>query len=118
MELLEKIKLRLGIEDTNRDEQIKAYIQDITDKIKSICKRCDFPKQLEYLVIRYAMNCYLYYKDKDNNSNEQLQVSSASDNGQSVNFKTVEIVSKDDVDLDKFITKNMAEISNYAYMGW
>lgn len=118
MNLLDKVKERLSITDKEQDKKIQGYIDEITDKIKSICNRIDLPTELEYLVIRYAKDCFTYYKNKDNSSNEQLQVTSASDNGQTVSFKMVENVSKDDVDLDKIIAKNMDEISMYAYMRW
>lgn len=118
MELLSKVKERLDITDDKQDKKIQGYIDDITSKIKSICKRTDFPQELNYMCIEFARKSYLYYKDKDNSTNEQLQVTSASDSGQSVNFKTIETVTKDDIDLDKVIAKNMAEISNYAYMEW
>lgn len=118
MELLKKVKERLGITDTSQDKQIQSYIDVITDKVKSICNRIDFPEELSYLAIDYAKNCYMYYKNKDNSNNEQLQVTSASDNGQSVNFKTVEMVTKDDVDVNKVVEKNIDEISMYAYMRW
>lgn len=118
MNLLDKVKERLSIMDASQDKKIQGYIDEITDKIKSICNRIDYPEELNYLAIKYAKDCFMYYKNKDNSSNEQLQVTSASDNGQTVSFKTVENVSKDDVDLDKIIAKNMEEISNYAYMRW
>lgn len=118
MELLKKVKERLGITDTSEDTKIQGYIDDVIDKIKSICNRIDFPEELNYLAINYAKNCYIYYKNKDDSSNEQLQVTSASDNGQSVNFKTVETVTKDDVDINKVVEKNADEISMYAYMRW
>lgn len=118
MELLDKVKERLDITDTSQDKKIQGYIDDITNKIKSICNRIDYPEELNYLAINYAKNCYIYYKNKDNANNEQLQVTSASDNGQTVNFKAIETVSKDDVDVDKVIDKNMDEISMYAYMRW
>lgn len=118
MNLLEKVKERLELTDTEQDKKIQSYIDEITDKIKSICNRIDFPEQLNYLAIKYAKDCYIYYKNKDNSNNEQSQVTSASDNGQTVNFKTIENVSKDDVDLNKIIAKNQDEISMYAYMRW
>lgn len=118
MDLLEKVKDRLEITDTSQDKKIQGYIDEITNKIKSICNRIDYPEELTYLAIKYAKNCYLYYKDKDNSSNEQLQATSASDNGQTVNFKIVENISKDEVDVDKVISKNQDEISMYAYMRW
>ena len=118
MSLLEKVKERLDITDTNEDKKIQSYIDEITDKVKSICNRIDYPEELNYLVIKYARDCYIYYKNKDSSNNEQLQVTSASDNGQTVSFKTIENVSKDDVDIDKIVAKNMDEISMYAYMRW
>lgn len=116
MDLLNKVKERLNITDSKQDKQIKGYIDDITDKIKSICNRIDLPKELEYLVIRYAMNCTVFYK---NGYGEGKQVvSSASDNGQTVSFKDVGAVTADDVNMDKYIDKNKDEISMYAYMRW
>lgn len=118
--ILERVKGLLELEDKDSvfDSKIQGYIDLFCDKVKSICKRKDFPQELNYMCIEFARKNYLYYKDKDNSSNEQLQVTSASDNGQSVNFKTIEIITKDDVDIDKVIANNMAEISNYAFMEW
>lgn len=118
MTILERVKNLLKITDTNIDNKIQEYIDLFCDKIKSICNRIDFPSELDYMAVDFAQKCYIYYKNKDNSSNEQLQVTSASDNGQSVNFKTVETITKDDVDLDKVISKNIDEISMYAYMRW
>lgn len=118
MNLLDEVKKRLEIEDKSQDDKIQGYIDDITNKIKSICNRIDFPEELNYLAINYAKDCYIYYKDKDNSSNEQLQVTSVSDNGQSANFKTLETVTKDDIDINKVVEKNSDEISMYAYMRW
>lgn len=116
MELLKKVKERLDITDTSQDKKIQSYIDDITDKIKSNCNRIDLPKELEYLVIRYAMNCTVFYK---NGYGEGKQViSSASDNGQTVAFKDVGAITSDDVNMDKYIDKNKDEISMYAYMRW
>ncbi len=116
MGLLEIVKERLEIKDKNQDKKIQGYIDDITNKIKSICNRVDLPQELEYLVIRYAMNCVVFYK---NGYGEGKQVvSSVSDNGQSVSFKDVGAVTSDDINMDKYIEKNKDEISMYAYMRW
>lgn len=116
MKLLDVVKERLDIEDKNQDRKIQGYIDDITNKIKSICNRIDLPQELEYLVIRYAMNCVVFYK---NGYGEGKQViSSMTDVNQSVSFKDVGAVTADDVNMDKYIEKNMNEISMYAYMRW
>ena len=116
MKLLDIVKERLDIEDKNQDRKIQGYIDDITNKIKSICNRIDLPQELEYLVIRYAMNCVVFYK---NGYGEGKQVvSSMTDVNQSVSFKDVGAVTADDVNMDKYIEKNKDEISMYAYMRW
>ena len=114
MKLLDIVKERLDIEDKNQDRKIQGYIDDITNKIKSICNRVDLPQELEYLVIRYAMNCVVFYK---NGYGEGKQVvSSMTDVNQSVSFKDVGAVTADDVNMDKYLDKNKDEISMYAYM--
>ena len=116
MDLLSKVKERLDIIDTSQDKKIEGYIDDITEKIKSICNRIDLPKELEYLVIRYAMNCTVFYK---NGYGEGKQVvSSMADVNQSISFKDVGAVTADDVNMDKYIEKNKDEISMYAYIRW
>lgn len=116
MEFLEVVKERLNISSSDQDKKIQGYIDDITNKIKSICNRIDLPQELEYLVIRYAMNCVVFYK-KGYGEGKQV-VSSVSDNGQSISFKDVGAVTADDVNMDKYIEKNKDEISMYAYMRW
>lgn len=116
MEILEVVKERLNISSSDQDEKIQGYIDDITNKIKSICNRINLPQELEYLVIRYAMNCVVFYK-KGYGEGKQV-VSSVSDNGQSISFKDVGAVTADDVNMDKYIEKNKDEISMYAYMRW
>lgn len=116
MKLLDIVKERLDIKDENQDKKIQGYIDDITNKIKSICNRIDLPEELEYLVIRYAMNCVVFYK---NGYGEGKQVvSSMTDVNQTVSFKDVGAVTADDINMDKYIEKNKDEISMYAYMRW
>ena len=116
MNLLDKVKERLNIIDDNQDNKIQGYIDEINDKIKSVCNRIDIPEELNYLIIRYAMNCIVFYK---NGYGEGKQVvATASDNGQSVSFKDIGSVNSDDVDIDTYLKKNKDEISMYAYMRW
>ena len=116
MELIDKVKERLDITDDKQDKKIQGYIDEITNKIKSICNRTDLPTELEHLVVRYAMNCTVFYK---NGYGEDKQVvSSMTDVNQSVSFRDIGTVTADDVDMDKYIEKNKDEISMYAYMRW
>lgn len=116
MSLLEKVKIRLNINDSEKDCIVQGYIDDVVGKIKSVCNRQDLPQELEYLVIKYAMNCMAYYKNGYGETTEKI--SSISDNGQSVSYKDDKTITADDVDVDKYIDKNKDEISMYAYMRW
>ena len=116
--ILNKVKTILGITGNNEDAKIMEYISLFCDKVKSICNRSDFPEELNYMAVEYVRKCYTYYKNKTADSNEKIVVSSASDNGQSVSFNTIETISKSDVDIDNFAKKNADEISMYAYMRW
>ena len=118
MELLKKVKERLNIIDNKRDREIIGYIETFQDKIKSICSREDFPKELNYMCIEFAKKSCIYYSNMKEPTNRKIEVTSASDNGQSVGFKVTEVITADDVDIENVINKNMAEISNYAYMRW
>ena len=51
MDLLNEVKERLDIKDNSQDKKIQGYIDDITNKIKSICNRIDFPEELSYLAV-------------------------------------------------------------------
>ena len=114
--ILGKVKERLDNASDIQDVTIEGYIEDFCRKIISICNRFEFPKELDYLAIRYAMNCTVFYKDGYGEGKKV--VSSVSDNGQSVSYKDVGGLTSDDVDLDKYIEKNFNEISEYAYMRW
>ena len=117
-ELLKKVKEKLNITNNTQDTKIKSYIELFQDKIKSVWNRDDFPQKLNYMCIEFARKKYLYYSNIDESSNQKIEVTSASENGQSVGFKITEVVKVEDIDIDNFINKNMSEIKNYAYMRW
>ncbi len=117
-EILNKVKKFLNINSDKEDAKLKTYIELFQNRVISICKRRDFPKELEYMCIDFVRKRYICYLNLDVDSNKKVEVTSASDNGQSVSFKTTEIVKIEDVDIDNYINKNIAEISNYAYMEW
>ena len=119
-EILAEVKRLVDIreDDTSKDTKIMGYISLFQNKIKSICQRDDFPEKLNYMCVEFARKSYKYFKDLDENSNQKVEVTSASDNGQTVQLKVTEIISASDVDVDKFVNKNISEIKNYAYMGW
>ena len=48
--ILKKVKELLELEDKDNvfDSKIQGYIDIFCDKVKSICKRKDFPQELKY----------------------------------------------------------------------
>ncbi|MBR2744944.1 MAG: phage head-tail connector protein [Clostridia bacterium] len=115
--LVEKVKKVLEIQNNDSNAKIQSYLDSFCSKIKSVCNRADFPNDLDYMAVEYARRCFIYYKNKTTD-NEQLQVTSATDNGQTVHFSTSETVTKSDVDINNYIRQNADEISMYAYMRW
>lgn len=63
------------------------------------------------------MNCVVFYNEWMM-ENEKQVISSMTDVNSTVSFKDVGAVTSDDVNMDKYIEKNMDEISMYAYMRW
>lgn len=108
----------LKINNFEKQSKLKDYITQFQSKIKSICKRSDFPEELNYMCKDFTRKSYIYYSNIDEKTNRKIEITSAGDNGQSVSVKTTAPITADDVDLNKYVNKNIREISNYAYMGW
>lgn len=103
---------------TECSEKAKFFLEEFIAKIKSVCKRKDFPKELVYLAKKYVIN-NLSALDKNNDyGNGKTEISSMSDNGQAITVSNNTSIKKEDIDLSSFIEKNKAEIAQYAYMGW
>lgn len=52
--ILERVKTLLEIQDNNSDNKIQEYIDIFCDKVKSICKRIDFPSELGLYGCRFC----------------------------------------------------------------
>ncbi len=112
----EKVKALLNITDIEKDVLIDFFIEQFTSKIKSICRREDFPKNLEYMCIKYTLN---NIKASENGYGEgKNNVESITDGDQNIRYKNDTVLKKEDIELESFISKNIKEISNYALMGW
>lgn len=114
--LLEEVKTDLEITNILCDIKIKKYLKEFINKIISVCNRNDFPSELNYLAVKYAEDCFYYYKNIDNNGSKEI--SSISDSGQNISYKNDKLIKKEDVDLNIVINKNSSEISNYSRVRW
>ena len=108
-------KLLIEIQDfdesLSESDRILFFLNQFAKKVKSVCKRNDFPEELEYMAIEYAINNVNY-------ENKKMRIASMSDEGQTVTFDNSAEIKKEDIDLNMYINKNMSEIAQYAYMGW
>lgn len=99
-------------------EKVKFFLEEFVAKIKSVCKRQDFPEELEYLAKKYVINNLSALDKNGDYGNGKSEISSMSDNGQTITLTNNTSLKKEDIDLSLFIEKNKAEIAQYAYMGW
>ena len=104
-------EVQKNIEISGKQARIEFLLNQFANKIKSVCKRKDFPVDLEYMAVEYAINNITY-------ENKKKAIASMSDEGQTVTFDNSAEIKKEDIDLDMYINKNITEIAQYAYMGW
>lgn len=111
-----KIKEILNITDTKLDGYLKFCENNITDKILDRCNIETVPKRLNSLIQEFLIE--QYNLNKDGVGEGKKEVSSASDNGQSVSFKTVGGVNSMSKNVDEFLDRNMATLIKYRKMRW
>ncbi len=110
------IKEILNITDTKLDGYLNFCETNITDKILDKCNIETIPERLNSLIQEFLIE--QYNLNKDGVGKGVKEVSSASDNGQSVNFKNVGGVSSMSQNVDEFLDRNMATLIAYRKMRW
>lgn len=111
-----KVKEILNIEDDKLDNYLKFYEQNITDKILDRCNIEDIPERLNSLIQEFLIE--QYNLNKEGIGKGIKEVTSASDNGQSVSFKTVGGASSMSKNVDEFLDRNMSTLVKYRKMRW
>lgn len=111
-----KIKEILNITDDKLDNYLKFCEQNISDKILDRCHIEAIPERLNSLIQEFIIEQYNLNKDGIGKGNKQ--VSSASDNGQTVNFEIVGGASSMSKNVDEFLDRNMATLVKYRKMRW
>lgn len=114
-ENIEIIKEILNIRDYKLDTFLEFCENTIINKILDRCHIESIPERLntliqEFLVEQYKLN-------KDGIGEGKIEVSSASDNGQIVNFKVVGGISSMSKNADEFLDRNMKSLVAYRRMG-
>lgn len=111
-----KIKEMLNITDDKLDNYLKFCEQNISDKILDRCHIETIPERLNSLIQEFLIE--QYNLNKEGIGEGKKQISSASDNGQSVSFNIVGGASSMSKNADEFLDRNMATLVKYRKMRW
>ena len=113
---VKEVKQILNITDGKLDSYLKFCEKNISDKILDRCHIEIIPERLNSLIQEFLIE--QYNLNKEGVGEGKKQVSSASDNGQSVNFKVVGGVNSMSQNVDEFLDRNMATLVKYRKVEW
>lgn len=111
-----KVKEILNIQDDELDNYLNFCETNITDKILDRCNIEAIPERLNSLIQEFLIE--QYNLNKEGVGEGKKQVSSASDNGQSVSFQVVGGVNSMSKNVDEFLARNMTTLVKYRKMRW
>lgn len=111
-----KAKEILGVTDNKLDKYLEFGEKNITNKILDRCNIKSIPDKLNTLIQEFLIEQYKL--NEEGIGEGRKQVSSASDNGQSVNFQTVGGVSSMSKNADAFLDRNMTTLVAYRKIRW
>ncbi|MFR8116899.1 MAG: hypothetical protein ACLVAK_07855 [Clostridia bacterium] len=111
-----RVKEILSITDNKLDNYLEFCERNITDKILDRCYIDTIPERLNSLIQEFLIE--QYNLNKDGIGEGKKQISSASDNGQSVGFQTVGGASSMSQNVDEFLDRNMNTLVQYRKIRW
>ena len=113
---INEVKKILNITDDKLNDYLKFCEQNITDKILDRCNVETIPKRLNLLIQEFLIE---QYKLNENGILEgKKQVSSISDNGQTVQFQIVGGVNAIAKNAEQFLDRNMSALVAYRKIRW
>lgn len=113
---VKEVKQILNIIDDKLDDYLKFCEKNISDKILDRCHIEIIPERLNSLIQEFLIE--QYQLNKDGVGEGKKQVSSASDNGQSVSFQIIGGVSSMSQNVDDFLDRNMTILVKYRKVAW
>lgn len=113
---VEEVKEILNITDSEIDNYLRFCEKNISEKILDRCHIETIPKRLNSLIQEFLIEQYNI--NKEGVGEGKKQVSSASDNGQSVNFQVVGGANSMSKNVDEFLDRNMATLVKYRKVVW
>lgn len=111
-----EIKKVLNITDNKLDNYLMFCETNITDKILDRCHIETIPERLNSLIQEFLIE--QYNLNKEGVGEGKKEISSASDNGQSVNFQIIGGASSMSKNADQFLDRNMSTLVAYRKMRW
>lgn len=115
-ENVNEVKKILSVTDNKLDNYLSFCEKNISDKILDRCNIETIPERLNSLIQEFLIE--QYNLNKEGIGEGKKEVSSASDKGQSVNFKTVGGASSMSQNVDEFLDRNMATLVQYRKLRW
>lgn len=111
---IEAVKLILEIPDAKLDKFLEFCELSVSNKIKDFCNIDEIPERLnttiqEFLIEQYNLN-------KNGIGEGKMEATSASDNGQAVNFKIVGGANSMSKNVDEFIARKEETLVSYRKM--
>ena len=113
-ENIKTVKEILNITDNKLDNYLMFCEKNITDKILDRCHIETIPERLNSLIQEFLME--QYNLNKEGIGEGKKEVSSASDNGQTVNFQNIGGLSSMSKNVDEFLDRNMSTLIKYRKM--
>lgn len=113
---VEEVKEILNITDSEIDKYLRFCEKNISEKILDRCHIETIPERLNSLIQEFLIEQYNI--NKEGVGEGKKQVSSASDNGQSVNFQVVGGANSMSKNVDEFLDRNMATLVKYRKVVW
>lgn len=113
---VEEVKEILNIKDSKIDNYLRFCEKNISEKILDRCHIETIPERLNSLIQEFLIEQYNI--NKEGVGEGKKQVSSASDNGQSVSFQIIGGVSSMSQNVDDFLDRNMAILVKYRKVVW
>lgn len=111
-----EVRKILSIPNPELDSYLEFCEKTITDKILGRCQIETIPERLNSLIQEFLIE--QYNLNKDGIGEGKIQVSSASDNGQTVQFQTVGGASTMSKNAEQFLDRNLATWVVYRKMRW
>ena len=111
-----KVKDILNIQDNKLDKYLEFAEKNISNKILDRCNIKSIPDKLNTLIQEFLIEqCKL---NEEGIGEGKKEVSSASDNGQSVSYRIVGGASSMSANAEKFLDKNMSTLVAYRKIRW